>query len=171
MNHKTKFTRMCIAEAILELMDKTEFDKIRVSAIVKRAGVARMSFYKHYTCPKDALADYMKIIISEYLEETESPDSQAVYMSYEHILYSLKFYDRYRDFFLKLYKNGMYSLLIDSINSFMVENVSLVERLSRYELYAYSGGLLNAFIQWEYGGKTDSAEDVASKIYELYCKE
>jgi len=162
---------MCIAEAILELMDKTEFDKIRVSAIVKRAGVARMSFYKYYTCPKDALVDYMKIIISEYLEETDTPESQTIYMSYEHILYSLKFYDRYSNFFLKLYNSGMYSLLIDSINSFMVENVSLYERLSRYELYAYAGGLLNAFIQWEDAGKTDSAEDVAHKIHELYCKE
>ena len=62
-NYKTKFTRMCISEAIIELLETTPFEKLKVSAIVKRAGVARMTFYKYYDSPFAALNDYLDIIV------------------------------------------------------------------------------------------------------------
>ena len=39
---------MCIGEAVFALMDKKEYEKIKVSDIVKRAGVSRVTFYHYY---------------------------------------------------------------------------------------------------------------------------
>lgn len=56
--NRTRFTRMCIGEAVFSLMDKKSYEEIRVSDIVKRAGVSRMTFYHYYEQKEDALADY-----------------------------------------------------------------------------------------------------------------
>ena len=72
INPKTKFTRMCISEAILSLLETTDFAKLKISDIVRKAGVARASFYKYYDSPYAALTDYLGIIIGEYMQESRS---------------------------------------------------------------------------------------------------
>lgn len=168
-NPKTKFMRMCIAEAILALLETTDFAKLKISDIVRKAGVARMSFYKYYDSPYAALTDYLQIIISEYMQESPKEQERNTYLEYSHILYSLNFFDRYADFFLILSKNKLHSILLDGINGFMEENIRTAKQLSVYEMYSYAGGLLNTFLKWEEGGKQEAAEEVAQTIYRLYC--
>ena len=51
VNKKTqrnRFTRMCIGEAIVELMKRDSLDKITVSQIAKKAGISRMTYYHYY---------------------------------------------------------------------------------------------------------------------------
>ena len=59
--NRTRFTRMCIGEAVFSLMDKKPYEEIRVSDIVKRAGVSRMTFYHYYEQKEDALADCKRV--------------------------------------------------------------------------------------------------------------
>ncbi len=87
-------------------------------------------------------------------------------MQYEHILYSLEFFDRYAAFFLILYKKNLYSIMINGVNQFMEEHIQTRKKLSVYELYSYAGGLLNTFLKWEAGGKKESAEEIARGISE-----
>lgn len=168
LNQKTKFTRACIGEAILALMETTEFAKLKVSDVVKKAGVARASFYKYYESLYDALTDYLQIIIGEYVEDHPEKQKRENYMERDHILYSLIFFDRYADFFLTLAKNGLHGIMLEGVNRFMEENVQTSKKLSVYELYSYAGGLLNTFLKWEQEGKKDSAEEVADMLYDLY---
>lgn len=168
VNQKTKFTRMCISEAILALLETTEFTKLKVSDIVKKAGVARASFYKYYDSPYAALTDYLGIIIGEYMQENQSRQNRSRYLERDHILYSLQFFDRYAHFFLTLAKHKLHGIMLDGINDFVTENIQTAKQLSVYELYSYAGSLLNTFLKWEEGGKKDSAEEVADTIYHLY---
>ncbi len=170
-NQKTRFTRTCIAQAILILLETTEFEKLKVSDIIRKAGVARQTFYTYYHSPYEALTDYLGIIISEYIEESSRSQSRETYMQYEHILYSLRFFDRYADFFLLLYRKNLYSIMINGINAFMEEHIQTRKQLSVYQLYSYAGGLLNTFLQWERRGKIESAEEIARKIAGLYGQE
>lgn len=167
-SEKTKFTRMCISEAIIALMEKQEFAKIKISEIVKKAGVARMSFYKYYSSTYEALTDYLQIIIADYIDEGVKTNGENRFLEYSHIVYSLKYFDRYATYFLTLAKQKLHAILLDGINRFMTENLRLTRQLSPYEMYSYAGSLLNTFLKWEENGKQDSAEEVASAIYRLY---
>lgn len=171
LNSRTVFTRMCIAQAIVELLKTTSYDKLTISAIVKKAGVARMSFYKYYHNPYDALTDYMNIIIQEYVKGSGSEHFEKIYMEYDHILYSLKFFDQYANYFLTLAKCQLHGILLDGVNRFMEENILPSNDLSLYKMYSYAGGLLNTFLKWEEGGKKESAEEVADFIFRLYNRE
>ena len=66
-NKRTRFTRMCIGEAVFVLMDKKEYEKIKISDIVKTAGVSRMTFYHYYETKEDALSDYFHEIVAGYV--------------------------------------------------------------------------------------------------------
>ena len=41
---------------------------VNVSAIAKRSGVSRMTFYYYYDSVQEALTDYMKEIVADYLK-------------------------------------------------------------------------------------------------------
>ena len=74
VNKKTqrnRFTRMCIGEAIVELMKRDSLDKITVSQIAKKAGISRMTYYHYYDSKVNAIEDYLREIIIQYLTENK----------------------------------------------------------------------------------------------------
>lgn len=166
-SQKSRFNRMCIAEAIIDLMKTQELKKIKVSAVVKKAGVSRTTFYKHFNCLEDVLDDYMNEIVAEYsVEREKNSDIKSLY-DYKNILLTIYFFDQYADFFKTVTKQGYYSLLIDAMNSFMTKDIYF-EKFDIYQLYCYSGGLLNIFIKWEEDGKQEKPEEIAQIVYDLF---
>lgn len=167
---KTLFTRMCIGEAIVALLKEGEntLRSLKVSAVVLKAGVSRVTFYKYYGTLRAALQDYLHIVIAEYVQTDSSVHEWHDFLSYEHILSALRFFDRYRSFFLTMKRQGQYSLLIDSVNAFITEHIPISAAVSSYKRYAYAGSLLNCFMMWEENGKQDAAEDVAMTLHQLY---
>ena len=47
LNNRTVATRMAIGDAIIDELEDKEFSKIRVSDVIRRAKVSRMSFYRY----------------------------------------------------------------------------------------------------------------------------
>ena len=60
---RSRFTRMCIGEAIIDLMKNTDYESIKISDIAKRSGISRMTFYHYYDSKSAALTDYLDEII------------------------------------------------------------------------------------------------------------
>lgn len=168
MDTKNTFTRMCIGEAVIRLLKNNNYDKIRVTAVARTAGVSRMTFYKYYETIYDALTDYLSIIISEYLDECSRNPDKGSFLDYSHILFALEFFNNYRVFFLTLASRGLHSILISGINDFMLKYYVNAKDYSVYRLYCYSGGLLNAFLKWEESGCTEPVESIAATLCELY---
>lgn len=167
-NKRTAFTRRCIAEAIIELMQKEHFSDIRISAVTKRAGVSRKTFYNYFDSLYAALTNYLQDIIAEYISQINVDSLRGNLLEEEHILFSLKFFDKYALFFKTLSNQNMHCLMLNAINQFMVELFSHNANLSVYQLYCYSGGLLNTFLRWEENDKSEPPEEIARIIYELY---
>lgn len=166
-SQKSRFNRMCIGDAIIELMKTKELKKIKISAVVKKAGVSRTTFYKHYNTLEDVLYDYTNEIVAEYtLQRKESFKTNSLY-DYDTILFTFHFFDQYADFFKVIAKNNMYSILIDAINRFMTRYF-YSDKYNLYELYCYAGGILNIFIKWEEQGKKEKPEEIAKIVYDLY---
>ena len=162
---RNRFTRMCIGEAILALMEEQSYESITVLGIVRKAGISRMTYYQYYHSKAEALNDYLKEIITEYMQEREKRRAGR-FMEYQHILFSLNFFDRYADFFLKLASAGLYSLIINAVNDFMLHHMKPFTNRPVYQLYAYAGSLLNVFLKWEEGGKKEAPEEIARFLCE-----
>lgn len=155
------FTRMCIGEAIVSLLQGETLEKITVSEIAKKAGISRMTYYHYYDSKTAALEDYLGELIARYLEENRANHAEEPFHEYEHVLFSLQFFDQYAPFFLTMNRAGLYSIMIEAVNSFMVEQIPKPYPNAEYELFYYAGALLNSFIRWEEEGKKISAQELA----------
>jgi len=165
---KSRFTRMCIGDAIIDLLKDSGLRELKISAVVHRAGVSRMTFYKYFTTLQSALEDYLQNVIAEYVELIDADGLGYAFLGYEQILTALNFFDRYRAFFLTMKRRGLYALLVDNVNRFMTEYIPTSERFGVYQRYAYAGSLINCFIAWEENGKQEPAEDIAHTLDGLY---
>ena len=161
-------TRLAITEAILKQLELKDLGKIKVTDVIKTANVSRMTFYRYYENLYDALYDYLDIIVNGYMIEGGELSDPNVFMSPEHIEFSLNYFDRYASYFLAMNRHGLYHVLIDAVNEYIVKNILPRNKLHVYELYAYAGGVLNSFIKWEEDGKRESAHNVATMIYRLF---
>ena len=64
---RNRFTRMCIGEALISLMEQNDYDSIKISDIVVKAGISRMTYYNYYHSKTDILEDYLQEMVAEYL--------------------------------------------------------------------------------------------------------
>ena len=69
---RNRFTRMCMGDALVNIMQQKAYDKISVSDIVKKAGVSRMTYYNYYGTKDELVKDYIEEITSLYLEEEKN---------------------------------------------------------------------------------------------------
>ncbi len=164
-NKRTRFTRMCIGEAVFDLMNKKEYEKIKISDIVKRAGVSRMTFYHYYETKEDALTDFFHEIVAGYVRDrVKHPEENGEFQSDGSIVHALKYFDQYRGFIQKLVDAGLYQIVLNAMNDYMLKRVKPRYHISEYELYFYGGALLNVFMKWQENGKKESPEEIAAMI-------
>ena len=157
---RNKKTRMRIGESIISLMHEIPYDEIKVSEVAKQADVSRMTFYQYYSTKEEALKDYINEIVEEYLENEGGKDNTDI-LSYRQIMSTLKFFDRYSDFFLSLVKAERHSFVMDAFNDYVAGYLLRSKKRSEYEVYYYAGALFNVFMQWELHGKKEPVEQIA----------
>ena len=135
-NKRTRFTRVCIGEAIFSLMDKKEYKDIKISDIVKRAGVSRMTFYHYYETKEEALADFFHEIVAGYIRECVSEKERVgEFHGLSSIVHALQYFDRYASFILKLVDARLYYIVIDAMNAYMKNRIMPRYKIPVYELY------------------------------------
>lgn len=161
---RNRFTRMCIGQALITLLDEKEFGKIRVQEIADRAGVSRMTYYQYYHDKIEVLNDYLEDIISQYLKISQHRELVGEIGDYDHVLHALQYFDRHASFLQKLKEIGFYSLIVSKINAFVLEHIPKNQKRFVYEAYYYAGALLNVFMKWEEDGKKVPASDIAAMV-------
>ena len=72
-------TRNLIVEALIELTVQKGFASVTVEDIVKRAGINRATFYRHYQDKFDLLDQYAEAVyqLPDYAPEPESAIGEA----------------------------------------------------------------------------------------------
>lgn len=79
----------CVLEKPLLSLCRTKgWNGVNVSAIAKRSGVSRMTFYIT-TILFRALTDYMKEIVADYLKARKNTPGLGNYQEYSHVVFLL----------------------------------------------------------------------------------
>ena len=53
--------KICLAEALIALMEQTPLDSIKIQVLAKKAGVSRMSYYRYFSNKIEILEFYIEI--------------------------------------------------------------------------------------------------------------
>lgn len=156
---------VCIAQALIAMMEQTPIEEIHINDLMKRAGVSRMSYYRYFSSKTDVLKFYLDYVLEEYFETIDGKDG-SVFQSYEHVLEALKFFYRHRELFLCLHRAGMSGIVLDALNRYTERQSGFVhgDVEKAYPLYYYAGAIFNVYMQWILQGARETPEQVAALI-------
>lgn len=140
--------KTAITTTLFSLMEKKELNDITITELIKKANVARASFYRNYTSKKDVLVTLVRDVLQVFKESADY-DLSEVY-TYHHIRRSFSYFLQYRDIVLNLCRAGQGMMLLEELNEFHEEIAGSMPANSstRYTLYVYMGALFNTALTW-----------------------
>lgn len=78
---RVKRTKKMFEDALLELLEEKEFNKITVQEITKRASLNRATFYLHYYDKNELLEQCLDSALNDLRESVKIPDYEFTYNS------------------------------------------------------------------------------------------
>lgn len=157
---QTDFLKLCLADALIRLLEGKEYADINVSEICSVAGVGRTTFYRHLDKAngKDELVLFkISYEWDRYRERhgKEIEDDQNLGMSsyiYEN-----------RKLFSLLYKKGLIGLLMRSFEE-LVPGGEVVDKDLSYLMSFFTYGYFGIIYQWIKYGFDETPEQIKSHI-------
>lgn len=162
---RNQYIRMCIAKALIHLLESKNLEEITITALAKAANVSRMTFYKYYSSKQEVLVDYMYELMNEYMESANRRRDIGHFQDQRHICHFFSFFKEHNKEIMTLINADMYSIVINAVNTYMEVYVLPESKYSKYELYYYAGALCNIYIQWLNNGMVETPEEIAMIVY------
>lgn len=169
MKHKNispEMTRDYIAEAVLLLLEKKDWEDISVTDIAARAGVNRSTFYRNFASREDAvrrfyakllergveaMGDTARISVREYL-------SRLFASVYEH-----------KDALLRLHRAGLSHLMLGAMNElFLQKQAAAGDFAQELAVFYHTGGIFNSFLLWFEKDMSIPSEEFAAICAAVY---
>ena len=183
MNEKTDLriikTNKILFDALLKLMKKKNFEKIKISDICEEALINRSTFYAHYEDKYEllmALFEEQKISLLEKLENNENTNFSKEYLM-ELLNIIINHIDDNREIYSAILSNNKNGILIDFLIDVIERDVS--DKLKDNNdiknsnlpldiiVKFYSGGLINIVMSWLIRKEKYNKEQLLSYINEL----
>ncbi|WP_306008612.1 TetR/AcrR family transcriptional regulator [Bacillus sp. MMSF_3353] len=158
-----------ITEALGQLLQEKNLDDITITDLCKKAGVARVTFYKHYHTIYDVINASMQKGIDKFLKEITDLDPQdSLQLFIENLITAMA---NNRVLIKKLIDSNMSGLFLDYVNSaiksiFETDN-PMSNHMNRAQVLFFAGGLFNVLIDWIKRSSRESPQSLAQKIYEM----
>ncbi|GAY71949.1 TetR/AcrR family transcriptional regulator [Lentilactobacillus kosonis] len=155
-------SRLFLATALLELLQNTNLEDIKISKLVERAGVSRMAFYRNFETVGDVLKDYFEPKINRLFDDVifKTPVNQkmfAISNFFTEFDSTMKLsIDRHFEYIIRqIFFNNMQRFYqsLDDINQIPESN-------RRYWIGFMSAGVYNIWREWFLNDKRDSLDDV-----------
>ncbi len=160
---KSKDISQKITDALLELMKTNDYDSISITDIVNKAGLSRVTYYRHFNSKEDILIRYFQITKEKFVAQTRLSDGQ---INNEMIIINL-FYNFKANMEANkaLRKAKLENQLLNYLSTEFLSNLPV--KLDKYIAYFIAGALFNVLINWLDNDCTDPVEDVSKPFMYL----
>ena len=158
MNKKQEtnaFVKECITTALLQLMSEKPISEISVTEIVKRAGVARVSFYRNFESKENVIELHLVTLIKEWGKDFEALGDVSKFSDS-----LIRHFYKHKDFYLMLYKQNLSNMIYENLRSACEVNKSNVN-LERYGKSMLAGMLFGWLDEWMRQGMPESPDEIA----------
>ena len=169
-NHSKQFSRDCMVQALIQLLQTTSLSNITISELTERAGVSRMTYYRNYNSMDEIFISYLKDLVDAYRQDVAGWPDKGNYNDYRNMLHCYEYFDHYREFIACLVKTGLGHLLLQALDSYILDTYYTEDkgRDFYYTLRAFSGSLYNIYVTWIMENSKESAEEIVSIICKIY---
>lgn len=155
-----------ITEAFLLLLKNNDYRDISVTAICKKAGVTRMSFYRNFESKEDILYKKVQNITDRFLEtSTISYKDDTIHDYFVKLFTHMK---EQKEICTVLYKAGLIHIIKNEFDKVFLKTYR--HEYSGYKSAFLAGGIYNVFLFWFTADCKESPEDLANSLEELFQK-
>ena len=156
-----------LAEALVDLLGEKPFSAISVSELAKRAGVARVTFYRNFSSKEEVIERHVAGIIRAYEREVTRGVGFASFIRAENIVLLARYFQRHELLVRRLLENSLGDYLrLATVRSVLA--LSLVSERSDGErrlATVYANALFGLLSDWVMRG----CEEDPAKLAELLC--
>lgn len=159
---KSKDISQKITDALLSLMKENDYDSISITDIVNKAGLSRVTYYRHFNSKEDILIRYFELTKSKFIEQTKinGPDNN------EMMIINLFYYFKANKEANKvLRKAKLDNQLLSFLSNEFLDNLPV--KLDKYVAYFIAGALYNVLINWLDNDCNDSVDEVSKPFMYL----
>lgn len=157
-----------IAESLLLLLETKPFEEITVGEIVKKAGVNRSTYYRHFEKKEDVILYFLDSLSEDILNW----DKQKSTEFYDHLVNMFRHYHKHKEQMLAIYKNGLSFLFLDVLKKYLGPAEQGDRTLDmQYNIAFHIGGTFNHFQLWLSRDMIDSPEEMADHTLDMLPKD
>lgn len=147
-DQQTRQSKQKLIEAFLVLMETKSFETITITDITKKAGVARLTFYRHFESKEAVLLAYLDSIFEIYLEELSKMGSRDLRGG---LCRCFEYWQRDKRLPNLLAQHGTMPLVQQSFGTYfqrVLDTNILPHKLSYFQRRFIEGGLLSVMMDW-----------------------
>ena len=170
INPTAQQSQRWIIQALLDLMEKTEYDKISVSEICRKADLDRRTFYRNFDSKNDVLEQYIRLLGEEYIKMYATIDNPCNYTAAKIFF---EFWSRHLYFIRNIKKCGLSDFIFQQFEKFTKEHTELLIsddalKFAIEYVFAYRiGGFWNVMLTWVTNDVMLSPDEMASIISQI----
>ena len=153
--------KLRVYNAFLQLLDETGYDGITATDIIKRSGVARSTFYRHFSSVHDVLMQYGGHF--DELFEAKTSGQTPDFFDREYLVKTFSYYRDMRCEFDIMREAGLPTQWVDLIARYHEDKLGImpVGSAKRYPLYYFAGAICSVVSEWMASGMRESPEELA----------
>ena len=157
--NKKDFSRNCLSQALIELLEENEYEDISIQDIVDKAGFSRMAYYRNFKS-KDEVIDYaLDNAFNTFVKETKITYRGMGPELFVETIFRWFSTNEMLSLTKKLLKRGlighMYFQFVKRVQGGFIPN-------QNHYVYDYiGGGIFAVFISWVIGGLKETPEEMA----------
>lgn len=153
----SKMMKSYIVDALLILMTEKDFQSITIGELVKKAGVNRSTYYRHFNGKEDIIFYFFDSVMSEYLEKIQHQKLDLK----TYLLKMFAHYLNYKKQMLIIYQAGLSLILLKVLEKQFHSQIDTSKPLAeQYKVSFYIGGIFNHLQMWFSRDMKESPEEM-----------
>ena len=127
--NNTDFLKLCIADAIIELLKTTSFEKISINNITDKAGVGRATYFRNFSSKTEAITFKIISMWTTWCKEKNNNDDG--HLTFNNAVDFFEFSYANKELYKLLYSTGLQGTIYDAFYSVIMKQ----ERSTPQEYY------------------------------------
>lgn len=164
MELQSDISKKYIADALILLMKKKDYNKITNKEITDKAGLSHITIYRNFNNKDEIIKYYLDEITNEFIKSKQASYDPNHFREYLIVLFThLK--DK-EDIGLLLYKANCIHFIKDEFDKIFSNKAKTLEE--QYNYYFISGGLYNIYYYWLVNGCKETPKEIADMFMNFY---
>ena len=176
-NQRVALTKRLLQEGLLRLLSRKELKKINITELCAEAGINRVTFYRHYSCPHEILLEIERDLLNKLKHIVKVPRSRQEVKQYLNDICA--FLSRNTDLLKTVFRANTDNDFCTLFNEILQELwqggtvLSILDDLTPDErnilgIYC-TGGVYFVLRQWLLGSIQKTPQEIVDIIYKMLC--